>query len=118
MQGERARRRAGILAVVAVLTGVAFLLLPVEAAFAGDPLLRLQAFTTATPPAVAGVRCGSPLANLARHSDGLSLYSLARDRACRQASSRRAAAAVAATAVIALLGAVGLANARRQPFAA
>lgn len=115
MTGNRARKVGVALAVVGVLAGLAFLVLPVETAFAGDPLLRLHAFGTATSGAVTGVDCGAPLANLARHSDGLSLYSLARDHACRQASSRRAATAVAVAAVIGLLGAIALAGGRNDP---
>jgi hypothetical protein len=67
---------------------------------------------------VTGVRCGSPLANLDRHGAGLSLYSLALDRACREASSRRAATAAAVVGVVGLLGAIGLAGPRARGMTA
>jgi len=111
-------RLCGALALLGVLAGLAFLVVPVEAAFAGDPLLRLHAFGSGASPGADGVRCGSPLSNLGRHSDGLSLYTLAEDRACRKASSRRAATAVASVGVIGLLAAIGLAGARAQAAAA
>jgi len=112
------RRLAAALAVLGVLAGLAFLVVPVDAAFAGDPLLRLEVFGPGSSAAVTGVRCGSPLANLDRHGDGLSLYGLALDRACRDASSKRAATAAAAVGVIGLLGAIGLAGPRLRGVAA
>jgi hypothetical protein len=111
-------RLCGALVLLAVLAGLAFLVVPVDAAFAGDPLLRLHAFGSGPPQSADGVRCGSPLTNLGRHSDGLSLYTLAEDRACREALSRRAATAVASVGVIGLLAAIGLAGARNQATAA
>lgn len=114
MTGKRARKGAAALAVVGVLAGLAFLVLPVQTAFAGDPLLRIHAFGTSASGAVTGVDCGTPLANLGRHGDGLNLYALARDHACRQASSRRAATAVAVVAILGLLGAIGLARADKD----
>ncbi len=113
------RRLSAAVALVGVLAGVAILVLPVDAAFAGDPLLRLpEAFGSAPAQATTGVDCGSPLGNLARRDDGLSLYSVARDHACRDAASRRVATGVAVAGVVGLLGAVGLAGAgSRQPAA-
>jgi hypothetical protein len=106
-------RRLGVaLALLGVLAGVAFLLVPVEAAFAKDPLLRLQPFGGASARATSGVDCGSPVTNFRRRGDGLSLYALAEDRACRDASARRAAAGVATAGVIGLLGAICLTGAR------
>jgi len=105
------------MALLGVLAGLAFLIVPVDAAFAGDPLLRLEVFAPGSSAAVTGVRCGSPLANLDRHGQGLSLYSLALDRACREASSRRAATAAAAVAVVGILGAIGLAGPRIREVA-
>jgi hypothetical protein len=105
-------RLSAALALLGVLAGVAFLVVPVEAAFAGDPLLRLpQAFGSAPSQATSGVDCGSPLTNLGHRGDGLSLYSVARDHACRDASSRRVATAVAVAGVVGLLGALGLTRA-------
>jgi hypothetical protein len=102
-------RRLGVAAVVlGLLAAVSFLVLPVKASVGGDPLLRLRAFGAGPAQLADEVRCGSPLASLSRRSDGLSLYVLAADRACRHASSRRAAAAVASAAVIGLLGVIGL----------
>lgn len=106
------RRLSAALVLLGILGGVAFLVVPVNAAFSGDPLLRLQAFGSGPSPATSGVDCGAPLANVGRRSDGLSLYSLAKDRACRAAASRRAATAVAAGGLLALLGAIGVTGVR------
>lgn len=106
------RRLAAALALLGLLAGLAILILPVEAAFAGDPLLRLHALGSPSSTATSAVRCGSALANLARRDDGLSLYALAQDRACRAAASRRVATAVAAVAVVGALGAVAAAGPR------
>jgi hypothetical protein len=111
------RRRLGTaLVVFGVIAGVAIVVAPVKATYAGDPLLRLQAFGSGSPPPSANpaADCGSPLANLSRSSDGLSLSTLAEDHACRNAASRRLATAVATAGVIGLLGAVSLAAAARS----
>jgi len=94
--------------VLGVLAGLAFLVVPVEAAFADHPLFRLQPFSPTLTNAITDVDCGVPVGNFRRSADGLSLYSLARDDACREASSRRVATAVAAGAVVGLLGLIGL----------
>jgi hypothetical protein len=106
------------LALLGVLAGVAILVLPVEAAFAGDPLLRLEAFGSAPAQATSGVDCGSPVANLARRYGGLSLYSVAKDQACHDASSRRVATAVAVVGILGLLGAIGATGAANRQAAA
>jgi hypothetical protein len=107
------RRLGAAVVVLGVLAALAFLVVPVDASVGGDPLLRLRAFGTGAAQAASlEFRCGVPLANLARRSDGLSLYSLATDRACRSAASRRAAAAVAVAGVISLLGAIVLTGTR------
>ena len=108
------RQLSAALAVLGVLAGLAVLVLPVEAAFDDDPLLRLQPFSPALDSVVTEVDCGAAVTNLARRSDGVSLYGLARDGACRDAASRRAATAVAAAAVIGLLGLVTLAGTRTR----
>lgn len=100
--------------MLGVVAGLAIVLLPVEAAFAGDPLLRLGSFGSAPAPVVAGVRCGSPLGNLGRRSDGLSLATLAKDRACREAAARRVATGVAVVGVLGAIGAIGLAAGPRS----
>jgi hypothetical protein len=103
--------------VLGVLAGLACLVVPVDAAFADDPLLRLQPFSPALDQVVTDVDCGVPVSNFARRSDGLGLYALARDDACREAATRRAATAVAAAAVIGLLGLLGLSGARARQVA-
>lgn len=108
------RRLSACLAVLGLLAGVAVLLMPVEAAFGDDPLLQLQAFSPSLASATTAVDCGSAMTNLGRRSDGLSLYALAKDDACRHAASRRAATAVAAASVIGLLGLIGLAGSRTR----
>ena len=111
------RQLSAALAVLGVLAGVAVLVLPVRAAFADDPLLRLQPFSPALDSVVTEVDCGSALGSLGRRSEGLSLYGLARDGACRDAAARRTATAVAAAAVIGLLGLLALAGARTREAA-
>lgn len=108
------RRLGAAVVALGLLGALSFLVVPVRASVAGDPLLRLRVFGDATAAApAAAVRCGAPLTNLSRRSEGLSLYVLATDRACRNAASRRTAAAVAAGAVVAVLGAIALSGARR-----
>lgn len=113
------RRLSVALALLGVLVGLAFLVLPMEAALDDDPLLGLVPFSPALGQAVAQVDCGAPLSNFGRRSSDPSLASLARDGVCRDAATRRATTAVAATAVIGLLGLIALAGARdRQALGA
>ncbi len=105
-----ARRLAGTVALLGVLATVVLLVIPVDAAFASDPLLRYGQFAT-PEPAATDVRCGAPVSNLLRRSEGPSFYSLARDDACRTAASRRAATAAAAGALVVVLGLIGVAAA-------
>jgi hypothetical protein len=106
------RRLSAALAILGLLAGLAFLVLPVEAALNDDPLLGLVPFSPALGQALARVDCGAPVSNFGRRSDDLSLASLARDGVCRDAAAKRAATAVAVTAVIGVLGLVTLAAAR------
>ena len=112
------RQLSASLAVLGVLTGLACLVVPVDAAFADDPLLRLHPFSSALEQAVTDVDCGVPVSNFGRRSQGFGLYALARDDACREAATLRAATAVAAAAVIGLLGLLGLSGARARRVAA
>lgn len=112
------RKLSVALALLGMVAGLAVLVLPVQAAFADDPLLRLQPFSPALDQVVTEVDCGAAVSNLGRRSDGISLYGLARDGACRAAASRRVATGVAATAVIGLLGLITLASTRQQEVAA
>jgi hypothetical protein len=107
-----ARRLSAVLAILGLLAGLAFLVLPMDAALDDDPLLGLVPFSPALGQAVARVDCGAPVSNFGRRSDDLSLVSLARDGVCRHAATKRAATAVAATAVIGLLGLIGVAGTR------
>lgn len=106
------RRLGAAVVALGLLGALSFLILPVRASVAKDPLLRLGAFGGAPAAPAGDVRCGAPLTNLSRRTDGLSLYVLATDRACRNAASRRTAAAVAAAAVVGVLGAIALSGAR------
>jgi hypothetical protein len=108
------RRLSATLAVLGILAGLACLLVPVEADLAKEPLLRLAPFSPALAEVVTQVDCGSPMGNIGRRSGDLSLYSLARDGACRDAATRRMASAVAATGVIGVLGLIGLVGVRKQ----
>ncbi len=111
------RQLSAALAVLAVLAGLAVLVVPVKAGFGDDPLLRLQPFSPALDQVVTEVDCGSAVSNLGRRSDGVSLYGLAVDDACRAAASRRAATAVAAAGVIGVLGLIGMAGSRARQAA-
>jgi len=91
-------------ALLGVLAAIAFLVVPVNAAFADDPLLRYGHLVGAQPSAATDVDCGVPVSNLLRRSDGPGLYDLARTDACREAASRRAATAVAAGGLATVLG--------------
>lgn len=96
------------LLVAAVLLGVvsaaAAVFLPVEAAFGDDPILRLRSVDSASAGPVTEVGCGSALSGLQGGGDTVTLYGIARDRACRDAASRRVLTAVAAGAIVVLLG--------------
>jgi hypothetical protein len=96
------RRLSVALTVLGTLAGLAFLLLPMEATLDDDPLLRLVPFSPALGQTVARVDCGAPVSNFGR------------------SSAKRAATAVAAMAVIGLLGLITLAGARnhQQPAVA
>jgi hypothetical protein len=113
-----ARRLGAALALVGLLAGLAFLVVPVEAALRDDPLLRLAPFSPALASGVAAVDCGVPVSNFTRRTGGLSLYDLARDHACRAAASRRAAIAVAAAAATGVLGLICLAEPGNRRLAA
>jgi hypothetical protein len=102
------------LAILGLLAGLAFVILPMEASIDDDPLLGLVPFSPALGQAVAQVDCGAPVTNFGRRSADLSLASLARDGVCRNAAEKRAATAVAATALIGVLGLITLAGARRR----
>ena len=113
------RRLSAALAILGVLAGLAFLVLPVEAAVDDDPLLRLAPFSPALAQGVAAVDCGAPVSNFGRRADGLSLHALAVDHVCRNAASRRAATAVAAASAIGVLGLIGMSGSRAgEPAAA
>jgi hypothetical protein len=113
------RRLSAALAVLGVLAGLACLLVPVDAALDDEPLLRLAPFSPALADVATEVDCGSPVSSIGRRPGDLSLYALARDGACRDAATRRMATAVAVTAVIGVLGLIGLNGTRnRQPVAA
>ncbi len=108
------RQLSVALTVLAVSAGLAVLVLPVRVAFADDPLLRLQPFSPGLDQVATEVDCGAPVSNLGRRTDGVSLYGLARDGACREAATRRVATGVAAFAVIGLLGLITLAGNRSR----
>jgi len=106
------------LAILGLVAGLAFLILPVKAAVDDDPLLRLAPFSPALSQGVITVDCGAPVGNFGRRSDGLSLHALAVDHVCRAEASRRAATAVAATSAIGVLGLIGLTGSHdRRPAA-
>jgi len=112
------RRLSVALAALGVVAGLAILVVPVDAAFGDDPLLRLQPFSPGMASAATEVDCGRPVGNFGRRSEGLSLYDLASAEACRDAAGRRATTAVAATAVIGLLALLGAGGARDHDMVA
>ena len=117
----RALRLSALVAVLGVVIGVAFLVLPVDAKVDSDPLLRLRTFDSA-PAATSSVECGTALGDAPGGSGGASLFDLARDHACRDASLRRTLTAGAAGAVVALSGLLAMAAAssrlpRKSAFA-
>ena len=99
--------------MIGVLSAMAVVFLPVDATFGDDPILRLRAFDTAAGGPATTVECGSALTGLGRGSDAVTLYGIARDRACRDASGKRVLTAVAAGAVVVLLGSHGLVGSAR-----
>ncbi len=99
----RARRLAAVVAVLGVVIAIAFLSMPVEASVNQDPLMRLRSFDSA-PATVLSVECGTALGDDTGAAGGASLYDLARDHACRDASLRRVLSAGAAGAVVVLSG--------------
>jgi hypothetical protein len=111
------RQLSAALAILGLLAGLAFVLLPVDASLDDDPLLGLVPFSPALGQAVARVDCGAPVTNFGRRSEDLSLASLARDGVCRDAAAKRAATAVAAVALVGVLGLITLAGARNRELA-
>ena len=107
------RQLSAAAVVLGVLSAVAVVFLPVHATFGDDPILRLRPYDTAAGGPATTVRCGSALNGLRPGSDAVTLYGIARDRACRDASAKRALTAVAAGALVVLLGCVGLAASAR-----
>jgi len=113
----RPRVVSTVLIVLGLITAVAMLLVPVEATLSRDPLLRLGTLGSDQQPQSGQVDCGSALSNLG-HFGGVSFYEIARTDVCRQATRRRAAAAVASGGMIVLVGLIGLTvTARREPDA-
>ncbi len=105
----RVRRLAAIVSLFGVMIAAAFLILPVDANVDDDPLMRLRTFDAA-PSAALSVECGTALGE-DPGSGGASLYGLARDNACRDASLRRLLTAGAAGSVVALSGLLAMAAA-------
>lgn len=93
------------IAVLGLLSSFAMLLVPVNAAFGDDPLLRLRSVGGPAPDVE--VDCGNAIGSL-DGSGGVTLYDLARDSACRSAASRRVAIAVAVGALLVLTGSLAL----------
>lgn len=95
------------------MVALVVMFLPVDASFADDPLLRLQGFGRQAGPAPTTADCGSALSNLGTPSGGGTLYEVARDRACHEASKRRAAIAFAGGLVLVVIGVAGVVRAEQ-----
>ncbi len=106
----RARRLAAAVSILGVMIATAFLALPVEASVDDDPLMRLRQFDAA-PAAAQSVECGSALGEATAASGGATLYDLARDNACRDASLRRLLTAGAAGSLVLISGLLAMAAA-------
>lgn len=106
-------RLGAAVTLLGLMAGVAILVVPVDAAFADDPLLRYGRFAGSEPSAT-DIECGAPVTNLLRRSADPGFYSAARDGACRDAASRRAATALAATGVIGVLGLIRVTSAAER----
>ena len=105
------RRQLSVAAiVVGLVSAVAVVFLPVEAAFGDDPILRLRSFDATSGGPATEVECGSALEGLRSEAGTVTLYGIARDRACRDAASRRVLTALAAVGILGVLGLYGLAS--------
>ncbi|MCA1691655.1 MAG: hypothetical protein LC733_05430 [Actinobacteria bacterium] len=93
---------------VGVFITIVFALVPVGTRFGDDPLLRLRQLDPELSPPDTTAVCGSPLVNLGTRDDGASLYEAARNSACHDAVRRRLGVAVAAGAVLVMIGLIGL----------
>ena len=105
----RARRLAAAVSILGVMIATAFLAMPVEASVDNDPLMRLRQFDAA-PAGAQSVTCGTALSE-APTGSGASLYDLARDNACRDASLRRLLTAGAAGSLVLISGLLAMAAA-------
>ncbi len=108
------RQLSAAAVLLGVLSAVAVVFLPVHATFGDDPILRLRPYDTASGGPATAVRCGSAVNGLRPGSDAVTLYGIARDRACRDASEKRALTALASGALVVLLGCLGLAASARR----
>ncbi|MDP8936270.1 MAG: hypothetical protein M3O23_00685 [Actinomycetota bacterium] len=99
--------------VLGVVSAVAVVFLPVDVRFGDDPILRLRTFDTTAGGPATEVECGTALDGLRGASDAVTVYGIARDRACRDASAKRVLTAVAAGFIVVLLGCQGLAASGR-----
>lgn len=97
-----------------VLVAVVFAIVPTTVDFGNDPLLRLRELDPElTPPKTTAV-CGSPVTHLNPKPANPSLYEVARAGACDRAAHRHLFGAVAAGAIVLMLGLLGLATRRAQ----
>src|SRR5207237_2992384 len=108
------RQLCQAVALLGIAVALVLVFIPIEANFADDPLLRLQGFGRQAGPAPTTTDCGSPLSNLGTPSGGGTLYQVASDRACHEASKRRAAIAFAAGTLLVVLGMTGVVGGQRQ----
>jgi hypothetical protein len=108
--GLPGRRQVSAAAIaVGMLSALAVVFLPVDAAFGDDPILRLRSFDSTSGGPATEVECGTAFEGLRGEGGRVTLYGIARDRACRDAASRRVSASVAAAGIIVVLGLHGLA---------
>lgn len=109
-------KRAALLVVIISLglVGSAASLTPaIEVTFDDDPILRLATLQQNPPVDPDPARCGLLLADADVNPEPLSLTGLARDRACRESTTRRRGIATAAALLVLALGIATVATSSR-----
>ncbi|MGH3850213.1 MAG: hypothetical protein ACRDRT_10990 [Pseudonocardiaceae bacterium] len=108
--------RAALLVVIIAIgltASMASLTQVIEVTFGDDPIMRLVTLDQSPPVEPGPARCAMLVENADSTLAPLSLTGLVRDRACRQATTRRRATAMAAAVLVLVLGMVTVATAAK-----
>ena len=97
-----------------VLIAVVFAIVPVAVDFGHDPLLRLRQLDPELTPRKTTAVCGSPITHLNPKPKAPSLDEVARSRACDRAAHRHLFGAIAAGAIVVMVGLLGLSGLRPE----